>query len=110
MRRERMSRPSSSVPHQCIGEGGDKRVGGSRCAGSWGAIQGANKAKTTKIAINIAPIVARGFRRVASRNEIVAVDMLIKPEQLTTSSSICSLHATWREWRFGSAFYVSLSD
>lgn len=47
-------------------------------AGSWGAIQGANKAKVTKITINTTPVAASGLWRrfpvAERRNEMAAVD------------------------------------
>src|SRR6266550_9535271 len=76
MRRERMSRPNSSVPHQCAEDGRDRRVGKSMWAGSWGAIQGANRAKITKMRTRTTPIVARRLWLAARRNEMAMVDKL----------------------------------
>src|SRR5947209_6504471 len=58
-----MSRPSTSVPSQCAALGGWSRAGKSIRAGSWGAIQGANNANTTKMATSTIPVVARRLRR-----------------------------------------------
>src|SRR5882672_10877941 len=74
MRRERMSRPSSSVPHQWAAEGEDKRFGRTMKAGSWGAIQGAKRAKATKIRTNTTPVVASGLWRATRWNEMAVVD------------------------------------
>src|SRR5450631_4136117 len=75
MRRERMSRPSSSVPHQWAEDGVIRRLGKSMWAGSWGAIQGANSANTTKMTTSTTPIAARGLRRAARGSEMARVDM-----------------------------------
>src|SRR5208283_4102543 len=75
MRRERMSRPSSSVPHQWVDDGPARRAGRSMWAGSWGAIQGANKAQMTKIATNTAPVDASTLWRAARWNEMAVVDI-----------------------------------
>src|SRR5260221_8245675 len=63
MRRERMSRPSSSVPHQCCAEGVCKRFGRSMCAGSCGAINGAQIAEKTKMETSTTPTAAKGLWR-----------------------------------------------
>src|SRR5437660_11392316 len=63
MRRDRISRPSSSVPSQCADEGELSRVGSSITAGSCGAIQGANSAKITNIRTSTTPIAASGLWR-----------------------------------------------
>ncbi len=76
MRRERMSRPSSSVPHQWAEDGGDKRAGKSMWAGSWGEIQGANKARMIKSATRTAPVVAKALWRAARWSEMGRVDMV----------------------------------
>src|SRR5882724_1225946 len=78
MRREKMSRPSSSVPHQCSQEGGDRRVGRRMYAGSWGAIQGANTAKITKMMTNTAPVAASGLWRAARGSDMERVDTFWK--------------------------------
>src|SRR6266852_7930925 len=78
MMRERMSRPSSSLPNQCAAEGGSRRVGRLIAAGSWGAIQGAKIANSTKIDPNTTPVAARGLWRAARRNEMAAVDIRTK--------------------------------
>src|ERR1700692_471270 len=75
MRRERMSRPSSSVPHQCCGEGVCKRFGRSMCAGSCGAIQGAKIAENTKMETNTTPTAANGLWRATRGSEMARVDM-----------------------------------
>src|SRR5437867_3918607 len=78
MRRERMSRPNSSVPHQWSEDGRERRVGKSIWAGSWGAIQGAKRAKITKMKTRTTPIVARRLWLAARRNEMAVVDMVKK--------------------------------
>src|SRR5271169_7183080 len=79
MTRERMSRPSSSVPNQCADDGESRRAGRWIDAGSCGAIQGANRAKIRKTATNTTPIAANGlwraFPATLRRNEMAAVDM-----------------------------------
>src|SRR4030081_4115262 len=69
IRRERMSRPSSSVPPQCCGEGVCRRFGKSMCAGSCGAIQGAKIAENTKMDTNTTPKAANGLWRVMRGSE-----------------------------------------
>src|SRR5215471_9951802 len=63
MTRERISRPSSSVPNQWWPEGRKSRAESSIRAGSCGAIQGAKRAKMTKMEMRMTPAVARGLRR-----------------------------------------------
>src|SRR5216684_7877309 len=75
IRRERMSRPSSSVPHQCCAEGVCKRFGKSMCAGSCGAIQGAKIAEKTKMDTNTTPTAANGLWRATRGSEMASVDM-----------------------------------
>src|SRR5919198_6539970 len=70
-----MSLPSSSVPHQCISEGPDKRCGKSINAGSCGASQGAKIANTTKIETSTTPVVASGLLRAARRKEMAVADI-----------------------------------
>ena len=74
MTRERMSRPSSSVPNQCTVEGEESRVGSSMWAGSCGAIQEAKTAKITKMATNTTPTAANGLWRAARGSEMAIVD------------------------------------
>src|SRR5580700_1100543 len=80
MMRERMSRPSSSVPNQCAYDGVPRRAGRLMAAGSCGAIQGANRAKITKTITNTIPVAASGlwraFPAAQRRNEMAAVDMV----------------------------------
>src|ERR1700731_4802438 len=76
MRRERMSRPSSSVPHQCCAEGVCKRFGRSMCAGSCGAIQGAKIAENTKMETSTTPTAAKGLWRATRGSEKARVDMV----------------------------------
>src|SRR5580693_3378124 len=84
MTRERMSRPSSSVPNQCADDGESRRAGRLIEAGSWGAIQGAKRAKITKIRTNTTPVAARGLWRAfpvaqpssLRGNEMAAVDIV----------------------------------
>src|ERR1700735_1569000 len=61
--REKMSRPSSSVPNQCACDGPPRRAGRLMKAGSCGAIQGANRAQATKTTINATPVAASGLWR-----------------------------------------------
>src|ERR1700736_5163116 len=78
MMRERMSRPSSSLPNQCAAEGGSRRVGRLIAAGSWGAIQGAKIANSTKIDTNTTPVAARGLWRAGRRDEMAGGDITTK--------------------------------
>src|SRR5438309_5879063 len=73
MTRDRMSRPSSSVPNQCSAEGRMRRRGRSMCAGSNGAISGAKIAKTMNKETRNMPIVASGLLRAAERRFVVFV-------------------------------------
>src|SRR2546422_11320277 len=75
-----MSRPSSSVPHQCAEEGAANRVGRSMWAGSCGAIHGANRAEMTKITTNTRPVAARGLWRAVRRDEMAAGGNLSKTQ------------------------------
>lgn len=75
IRRERMSRPSSSVPHQCCVDGVRKRFGRSMCAGSCGAIQGAKMADNRKMETKTTPIAASGLWRATRGSEIAMVDI-----------------------------------
>src|SRR4029077_10617977 len=75
IKRERMSRPSSSVPHQCCVEGVCKRFGRSMCAGSCGAIQGAKIAENTKTETSTTPTAANGLWRAVWGSEMARVDM-----------------------------------
>src|SRR5882672_7772830 len=56
--RERMSRPSSSVPIQCARDGDASLAGRFCAAGSAGAIQGANRAANNKMTALFAPWIA----------------------------------------------------
>src|ERR1700676_3492580 len=76
IRRERMSRPSSSVPHQCCAEGVCNRFGRSMCAGSCGAIQGAKIAEKTKMDTNTTPTAASGLWRAMRGSEMATVDIV----------------------------------
>src|SRR5208283_4969761 len=76
IRRERMSRPSSSVPHQCSAEGDCRRFGKSMCAGSCGAIQGAKIAEKAKMATSTTPTAAKGLWRATRGSEMARVDMV----------------------------------
>src|SRR3982074_160327 len=78
MIRERMSRPSSSVPNQGAGGGKPRRAGRSIEAGSWGAIQGANTAKITKMVTKTTPVDASGLWLAVRRIEMAAVDICQK--------------------------------
>src|SRR5450631_2479475 len=66
-RREKVSRPSSSVPHQCVAEGPCRRWSRSMAAGLSRASQGANKPQRTNIASKNAPRAARGWPRIQWR-------------------------------------------
>src|ERR1700736_2871556 len=68
-----MSRPNSSEPQICLREGGASRVAKLICAGSCGAIQGAQTANTTKQTTKTQPIAARGFRLASLGNKIAVV-------------------------------------
>src|SRR5439155_25993625 len=74
MTRERMSRPSSSVPNQCAVEGEESRVGRSMCAGSCGSIQEVMTAKITKMTTNTPPTADNGLWRAARGSEMVIAD------------------------------------
>src|SRR5580658_9226499 len=80
MTRERMSRPSSSVPNQCADDGGSRRAGRLIEAGSCGAIQGANSAKITKTMTSATPAAASGLWRALPasvlRRVMATVDMV----------------------------------
>src|SRR5439155_11785140 len=73
--RERMSRPSSSDPQICNSDGGASRLARLMCAGSAGAIQGANTAQMTKKDTNTAPIAASGLLRARRGSEMAVVEM-----------------------------------
>src|SRR5262249_27594891 len=62
MTREKISRPSSSVPNQWAALGGCNREGRSTSLGFFGASQGANSAKITKIVTRTTPAVAKRLR------------------------------------------------
>src|ERR1700683_3720595 len=76
MMRERMSRPSSSVPNQCACDGVLRRAGKLMAAGSCGAIHGANRAKIKKTITRTSPVAASGLWRAVRRNEMAVVDMI----------------------------------
>src|ERR1700688_1752130 len=75
IRRERMSRPSSSVPHQWCGEGVCRRFVRSMCAGSCGAIQDAKIAENTKMDTSTTQTAAQGLWRATRGSEMARVDM-----------------------------------
>src|ERR1700740_36286 len=75
MSREQMSRPSSSLPHQCAAEGDIRREGKVICAGSEGASQGAKIAQTKKSATSTTPIAASGLWRATRGSEMAALDI-----------------------------------
>src|SRR5713101_7519318 len=74
MMRERMSRPSSSDPQTCASDGGERRVARLICAGSCGAIHGANTAQIEKKMTNTTPMAASGLRRVSRGSEMAVAD------------------------------------
>ena len=78
MSREQMSRPSSSVPHQCFWVGGSMRFGNSICAGSYGASKGAKSAQKTNTMTNATPMAASGLRRARCGSEMEAADICFK--------------------------------
>src|ERR1700731_4128315 len=73
--RERMSRPSSSVPHQTFIDGACNRFGKSICEGSRGAIQGAKIAANIKMDTNTSPTAASGLCRATRGSEMARVDI-----------------------------------
>src|SRR5579885_1826338 len=81
MMRERMSRPSSSVPNQCECVGGVSRLGRLMDAGSCGAIHGAKIAKIKKTMTTTTPIAAKGlwraFPRMRRVKEMAVVDTAV---------------------------------
>src|SRR5271169_954425 len=105
MMRERMSRPSSSVPNQWGWDGASRRAGRLMAAGSCGAIQGANRAKTTNTMTSTKPIAASGLWRafVATerRNERAAVDMFKSVEFYSLNSA---RHCVRGACRYGKLF------
>src|SRR5689334_15937213 len=92
MTRERMSRPSSSVPIQWAALGGCSRSGRSMLLGLCGAIHGANRAKITNTATSAMPIEASTLRR-PSVTAVVQVEEAIRSQvnhkgrELTTKST-----------------------
>src|SRR5450755_3613565 len=92
IRRERMSRPSSSVPHQCWAEGVCSRLGRSMCAGSCGAIQGAKIAAKAKRTTRITPIAASGLCRATRGSEMARVDMLLDLPYLKLEFAVARDH------------------
>src|ERR1700721_451101 len=74
-RRERMSRPSSSVPHRCCVDGDCKRVGKSMCAGSFGEIHGAQIAAKTKMETSTTPTAASELWRATRGGGMVRGDI-----------------------------------
>jgi hypothetical protein len=64
--REKMSRPSSSVPNQCAAEGALSRAASSMCAGFCGASHGAKMANTVNITMSTIPAAASGLRRAST--------------------------------------------
>src|SRR5271154_2924373 len=77
IKRERMSRPSSSVPHQCCVVGDCRRFGRSMWAGSCGAIQGAKMAAKTKMDTSTTPTAAKGLWRATRGSEMAKADIFI---------------------------------
>src|SRR5437870_2244794 len=106
MRRERMSRPNSSVPHQCAEEGAANRAGRSMWAGSRGAIHGANRAKMTKITTNTTPVAARGLWRAVGGSEMAMVDILLKPEIAECAENGSQRSPSQRLLFFNSSLFV----
>src|SRR5947209_6700886 len=75
--REKMSRPSSSVPNQCAALGGCRREGRLMLLGFCGAIQGANSAKITNSATSATPAVASALRRPSAAAVLQVVERAI---------------------------------
>ena len=71
-----MSRPSSSVPHQWAADGGERRVGRSMWAGSWGADPRGEQSKDDEDVTSTAPVVASGLWRAARGSEMEVEDMV----------------------------------
>src|SRR5579872_603294 len=82
--RERMSRPSSSLPNQCAADGPSRRAGRLIDAGSCGAIHGANTAKTTNVRISTTPIAASGLWRACP-----AIERPDEMEALDIGNQLC---------------------
>ena len=98
--RERMSRPSSSVPNQCSRDGVSRRAGRLMEAGSCAAIQGANRAKITKMTTNTTPVAASGlwraFPTIDRRSEMEAVDTFACGILLVNNSALHCFRGTAR--------------
>ena len=92
MRRERISRPSSSVPHQWAAEGVASRTARSMRAGSCGASHGANSAQITKTTTSTAPAAASGLWRARRGSEMAVVDKLEVYSR--ASKTTCHQHFT----------------
>src|ERR1700722_1143585 len=71
--RERMSRPSSSVPIQCAGLGAASRDGRFCDVGSAGAIQGAASATITRNKVSASPIRPGPLCLRNSRNPLIRI-------------------------------------
>ena len=65
--REKMSRPSSSVPNQCSWEGGSRRAVSVCPKGDWAVSQGARTAMTISASTTTRPATASGLRLSASQ-------------------------------------------
>src|SRR5713226_540263 len=94
IKRERMSRPSSSVPQRCCDEGGCSRWGRSMWAGSWGAIQGAKRAQRTNTTTDTTPTAANGLWRARRGSEMAAVD-------IGSCRVLSYIHGNWRDCQHG---------
>src|SRR5215471_4313415 len=81
MSRERMSRPSSSVPYQWRGDGPASRLGKLISLGSCGASRGANSANIMKTNTSTVPSAANGFLRAATRNEMAVLATVVMLRQ-----------------------------
>src|SRR5690348_10882398 len=104
MRRERMSRPTSSVPHQCAAEGDERRVGRSIRAGSCGATHGANRARITKNSTRTTPMAASGLCRARRGSEMAVADIaaiLAGGPEFKWLKLLSSGYLTSKEKRFG---------
>src|ERR1035437_4388904 len=100
MTRERMSRPSSSVPNQWVTEGDCRRACRWIAAGSKGAIQGAKIARVTKIANKMMPKIVSGWKR-RDCIQVIVIDGPYRSEistQLNGSRRVLKATRTAEGW------------
>src|SRR5881396_3465014 len=72
-----MSRPSESVPSQCVADGGSRRELSACASGSYGARSGASTAQTAKVVISASARTLSGSRRIGAR--LATLDPWIEP-------------------------------